>query len=240
MGPTAVSARREGGPTPEGGHPEVRVLIIDDHKLFAEAVGSVLASRGMTILGVATSGEEALAAIRRDPPDLVLVDLGLPDARGVEVGRRILDENPDIKVLALTGLKDPRAVGESIQAGFHGYLTKDTPIPRFVDSIEAALGGQVVIPHRLAGAAAGSKTAEERHAQLLADQLTQREVEVLELLVEARSSQAIARALSVSPNTVRTHVQNILSKLQAHSRLEAATFAVRFGIVKVRGQGPHA
>jgi DNA-binding NarL/FixJ family response regulator len=187
----------------------------------------------MDVTAVASTVEEGLAASRRDLPDVVLVDLGLPDGDGIALGRTIASELPDTKVIALTALNDPKAVGEALRAGFSGYLTKDTPLTQFVAMIEAAVAGQVVIPQRLAAVAVGARTSEERHASLLAEQLSPRERQVLSLLAEGASSEEIAGKLSVSPNTVRTHVQSILTKLQVHSRLEAATFAVRYGIVKV-------
>lgn len=101
---------------------------------------------------------------------------------------------------------------------------------QFVDSIKAAMSGQLVVPHRLAARAAGARSSEERDASLLAEQLTKRERDVLRMLVEGARSEAIAKRMSISPNTVRTHVQNILTKLQVHSRLEAAAFAVRHGL----------
>ena len=198
----------------------MRVLIIDDHKLFAEAIRSALGSDGlrMEILPVATSAKEGLAAAKSGSPDLVLVDLGLPDESGVE--------------LAVTALSDPQFLREAMKAGFHGFITKDTPMARFVDSIKAAMSGHVVVPHRLAARAAGARSTEERDAGLLAEQLTKRERDVLGMLVEGTRSEEIARRMSISPNTVRTHIQNILTKLQVHSRLEAAAFAVKHGLVR--------
>ncbi len=209
-----------------------RTLIVDDHTLFAEAIRPTLEGLGLIVIGVASSGREAMQAVRDQRPDLVLVDLGLPDQSGLVVGRMILEERPGTKVLALTALEDPHAVKEAIRAGFHGYLTKDTSVSQFADAITAALGGQVVVPHRLAPRATGARTPEEQNAAFLAEQLTRREREVLALLVEGASGHAIAERLRISPNTVRTHIQSILTKLQVHSRLEAVTFAVRHGIVE--------
>ncbi len=203
--------------------------------LFADAIRSTLESSGMDVVGVATTGEQGLEEVRRQRPDLVLVDLGLPDQSGLIVGRRIIEAHPDIKVIALTAIDAPRAVEEALRSGFHGYLTKDTPVSRFVSSIRAAVDGQVVIPHKLAPAVAGAKTSDEESAALLVEQLTHREREVLALLVEGANGEDIARRLVISPNTVRTHVQSILTKLQVHSRLEAATFAVRYGVVDAPG-----
>jgi len=211
----------------------MRVLIIDDHKLFAEAIRSALGSDGlrMEMLPVATSAKEGLAAVKSGKPDLVLVDVGLPDESGVELGRKILDAFPGSTVLAVTALSDPELLREVIKAGFHGFITKDTPMARFVDSIQAAMSGQIVVPQRLAARVAGAQSAEERDAGMLSAQLTPRERDVLATLVEGARSEEIARRLSISPNTVRTHIQNILTKLQVHSRLEAAAFAVRYGLV---------
>jgi len=138
---------------------------------------------------------------------------------------------PGTKVLAVTAMNDPKAVQKAVSLGFHGYLTKDTSMPRFVDSVKAAAAGQVVVPHRLVAGPGAEASEEERQAAMLADQLTPREVRVLALLVEGAGSPTISDRLSISPNTVRTHIQNILTKLQVHSRLQAAALATRHGIV---------
>ena len=225
-------AGRRGSQSPKRGV-TIRILIVDDHRLFADVISSVLEGHGMEILAVASTVEEGLASARRDHPDVVLVDLGL-DGNAISLGRTIVGELPETKVIALTAVNDPKIVGEALRTGFAGYLTKDTPLTQFVAMIEAAAGGQVVTNQRLAAAVVGARTAEERHASLLAEQLSPRERQVLTLLAEGANSEDIAGKLSVSPNTVRTHVQSILTKLQVHSRLEAATFAVRYGIVKVQ------
>jgi len=220
----------------EGTEP-VRVLIVDDHKLFAEAIQLTLTRHGMSVLPVATTGAEALDRIGRDQdPDVALIDIGLPDQSGLVVGRKILHEHPQVRVLALTALDDPWVVQEAIRSGFHGYLTKDTKVSQFVSSIHAVSQGQVVVPARLARAATGVRSEHERQADLLAKQLTPREREILELLTQGATGQEISRRLHITSNTVRTHVQSILAKLQVHSRLEAVAFAVRHGIVRVQRQ----
>jgi two-component system nitrate/nitrite response regulator NarL len=203
---------------------------VDDHRLFADAVRPTLEELAMDV-STATSGAEAIEAVTAEPYDLVLLDLGLPDEGGVSVGRKILEARPHTVLVAVTAIDDPRAVKEALDAGFRGYVTKDVRIQRFVAAIRAALEGEVVVPRRTATAVTGTRSAEERHAELLARQLTRREEEVLALLVEGARGEEIGRRLSISSHTVRTHVQSILTKLQVHSRLEAATFAVRHGIV---------
>jgi two-component system nitrate/nitrite response regulator NarL len=221
-----------GSITAPDGEATIRILIVEDHTMFADAIRLTLESHGMDVIAIASNEWEAMETVRREPLDLALVDLGLPGSDGIQVGERILEERPDAKVLAVTALRDARTVSQTLRAGFHGYLTKDIPLSQLVATIRAALGGQVVIPHHLARATAGARTPDEEHAALLREQLTGRELEVLALLVEGSSGEEIAERLSVSKNTVRTHVQNILTKLQVHSRLEAALFAVRHGIAK--------
>jgi len=207
--------------------------VVDDHALFTDAMLPVLRGMGMEVLGVARTGGEGLALARREQPDLVMIDLGLPDMTGIALGRAILDELPGTDVLALTGRTDAQAVKEAMAAGFRGYLTKHTPLPKFADRIRAALRGEMVVPSRMPPPRVITRTPEEESATLLAGQLTPREREVLSLLVEGIDNTEIARRLAVSANTVRTHVQSILTKLGVRSRLQAAAFAVRHQVVEV-------
>jgi two-component system nitrate/nitrite response regulator NarL len=212
------------------------VLIVDDHRLFAEAMTWAMERLGMRVV-LASNAQEALEATRRYGPSLVLLDIGLPGTRGLSVGKDILRLAPEAKVVAVTALNDPEAVREAIRLGFHGYITKDTPMERFAASINAAIGGQLVMPHHLARVVGEAPSDEARHASVLAAQLTARERDVLGMLVEGASSALIAQRLSISPNTVRSHIQSILPKLQVHSRLEAAAFAVRNGLAEPRRGG---
>lgn len=208
-----------------------RVLVVDDHRLFADVIGPVLNSEGLEVVDVVSTAADALGKVEENDLDLVVLDLGLPDMGGVSLGRKILEFHPDMKLLAVTAMNDPKVLREAINSGFHGYLTKDTSLGQFVSSVRAVLDGQVVMPRVMARAATGARTPEEESAEMLARQLTSRELDVLALLVEGLGGDAIAENLTVSPNTVRTHVQNILTKLGVHSRLEAAAFAVRHGLV---------
>jgi DNA-binding NarL/FixJ family response regulator len=214
----------------------VRVLVVDDHALFTDAILPVLGGmEEMEMLGVARSGREALELFRRERPDLIMLDLGLPDMNGIELGLLLLEERPDVRILALTGRRDAQAVKEAMAAGFTGYLTKDTPLPSFAERIRSALRGEVVVPQWLETPRVVTRTQGDVTAELLAGQLTPREREVLSLLVEGSDNAEIARRLAVSANTVRTHVQSILTKLGVRSRLQAAAFAVRHQVVEVGG-----
>lgn len=225
--PARSGSQGDQAPHRGGGERGGRVLIVEDHQLFAEALAPLLSENGWEVLEPASDGARALAAVRSVAPDIVLIDLVLPDMDGVELGRRILEIRPDTKVVALTALSQPRAVHHAIEAGFHGYLTKGAPLPQLIKVIGAVLDGQVVLPHGLLSPAPQRQSAEQHHAEIVGRLLTRREYMVLELLVEGSSTREMAHRLGVSPNTVRTHIQNVLSKLQVSSRLEAAAFAVR-------------
>jgi len=203
-------------------------MIVDDHTLFAEAIQMSLEDAGLDVVASVNTGTAAVAAARTTVPDVVVMDIGLPDQSGLAAGRSILDERPDAKLLALTALNDRATADEALRLGFRGYLTKDTPVEQFTSAIQAVMDGQLVLPYRLAHAARRSPD----NAAVLAEQLTARERQVLELLVQGAAGRMIATTLAINNNTVRTHIQSILTKLQVHSRLEAAAFAVRHRLVQ--------
>lgn len=208
-------------------------MIADDHMLFAEAVQAAIQGLGMSVTHIVTTGEGAITEVDRAVPDVIFMDIGLPDQSGLIAGRIILDRHPEAKIIALTALSDRSVVEEALRIGFVGYLTKDTPVARFVNAIRSAVDGHLVLPQRLSPTR--RRTQAEKDVALMASQLTPREREVLTLLVRGADGRRAAAALGISLNTVRTHVQSILTKLQVHSRLEAATFAVRHGIVDISG-----
>jgi len=223
----------------------IKTLIVDDHRLFAEAIRPSLEQLGMEV-ALAETGREALEMVANELFDIALVDLGLPDMQGIDVGARIVEMRPDTIVLALTAIDDHRFVTPVLEAGFRGYLTKDMRIAGLVSAIKAALEGQVVITGLSNGHANGNghgngnapRNGEHQHVTMIASSLTPREREVLALLAEGAHGGDIAREMSISVNTVRTHVQSILTKLQVHTRLEAATFAVRHNLVRTPAAEP--
>ena len=199
-----------------------RLLIVEDHLLFAEVLADLLRAEGVEVVGIATNGPDALSAARRERPDIVVVDLGLGDVDGFTVGRAILADQPSAIVVALTARRDPRALAEATASGFHSYMTKDIPLPRFVALLRGVLAGRSTAP-----------TVLRRPAHVAGDarfalrQLSSRERDVLELLREGLGTDAVAERLGVSRNTIRSHIQRILTKLQVHSRLEAVALTDR-------------
>lgn len=208
-----------------------RVLLVDDHMLFAEALRAELDQHALEVLPLATSGRVALEAARTASPDLAIIDIGLPDMDGLDLGSQLRVEHPHLRILIVTALSSAVALRRALDLGFNGYLTKDTSMERFVAALRAVLAGDIVIPATLSRQVTNTPTPEVRDATLKADQLTAREREVLHHLAQGLTSDAIASDLKVSRHTVRTHVQNILTKLQVSSRLEAAAFAIRYGLV---------
>ena len=151
----------------------INALIVDDHRLFAEAIMPSLEQLGMDVT-LATTGQEALDVVATSKIDLALVDLGLPDMKGIDVGAQIVDMQPEATVLALTAIDDQRFVAPVLQAGFSGYLTKGLRITGLVSAITAALEGQLVTPGLSTGSSGASRTRTQQHVELLASTLTPR------------------------------------------------------------------
>lgn len=179
---------------------------------------------------VAYNGSDGVAAAKRSKLDVALVDIGLPDRSGLSVGREIMDLDPETLVVALTAVKDAMIARHALQLGFAAYLPKDISLDVFAEGLREVLRGR-----RLDLSAAGMPSGWRRTRMRVwrGSDLTARELEVLSLLVRGCTGPTIASRLGISRNTVRTHIQSILTKLQVHSRLEAAAFAVEEGLVDV-------
>jgi two-component system nitrate/nitrite response regulator NarL len=206
--------------------PPERILIVDDHTLFGQALRSALERRGIEVLAVVGNGQDALGICREQRPSMALVDLGLPDMSGLALGSAIIRESPATKVIAVTGMRDQSTFQLALESGFHGYLTKDSRLRDVVESIEAVRQGRagpLPVLHT-----SGTLERQGVAAAVRATRLTPREREVLRLLAEGRRNDEIAKRLSIARNTVRTHVQSILLKLGVHSRLEAVALASRY------------
>ena len=216
----------------------MRVLIVVDHRMFADAIGSVLHDRGVEVVGVADTPADAIDTAYRTRPDVVLVDVDVPDGRGLAVGREIMRAEPSTRIIALTPRADAAMARQALAQGFRGCLTKDDDTRTLVTAIRAVADGETVVPPHLARRAVG-RWAHDREEEMLIDQLTPRELEVVRMIAAAASSEEIARRLSISVNTVRSHIQSIFTKLQVHSRLEAVAFAARHGLLSATMPRPY-
>ena len=234
----------ESGPHPQeaGGcsydaHLETRmngatVLVVDDNRLFADVVASALGRLGARVLGPVRTAAGAVVSATAEKPDVVLMDPHLPDGRAVDAGRTILEGRPTPSSWRSPRRSDRRLATEVVRAGFHGFVPKDARLPTVVEAIRGAMDGRSVMIRPVHTTPAPRRGGVS--PALLASELTRREREVLELLVAGLGSRAIADELGISLHTVRTHVKYILTKLQVHSRLEAAAFAVRHGLAEAR------
>ena len=210
----------------------VRVFVVDDDRLFREALAALLRAHELEVVGTAGSGESALAAIPAANPDVVLMDLQMPNLGGVETTRRLKELAPSARVLMLTISGAEEDVLEAMLAGAVGYLVKGTTPEGLVAGIRAAASGGALLSPGIAAKLLGRlRTAPRSELQGGAALLTDRELEVLELLARGKPNAEIARVLFLSPNTVRNHISNILSKLQISNRTEATAYAIRSGLV---------
>ena len=212
----------------------IRVLVVDDHDLFRTGLASLLAAQpDIEVVAQASGGRIAVRLAEELKPDVVLMDVRMPDLEGPEATREILRHDPSIRVLALTVVSDDADVTAVVEAGACGFLAKDTPIEGVVVAVRAAAQGVAWLSPRAAEVVLGRVRKngiepEPDPGQL--DQLSARELEVLRLIASGMENAEIARALGISPRTAKNHVSNILAKLGLPSRIQAAIYAVRRGL----------
>lgn len=212
----------------------MRILLVDDHALFRKGVEEQLAARErFKVVGQAKTGLEAIQAARELKPDVILMDIHMPDCDGLEATRRIQEEMPETKIVILTVADDDDCLFEAIKSGAQGYLLKNlepSQLYEYLDAIardEAPLSGPIAakILHEFQDQDSARKEDREQ------EPLTEREISVLELVVEGLTNKQIAARLHISKNTVKIHLKNILDKLHLENRTQAAVHAVRQGLV---------
>jgi len=217
----------------------VRLVICDDHRLLGEALAQVVQvdAELELISPPLTDPQEAVALCARVRPDVVLMDVEFEgDMTGIDATRLIKAASPETNVVVITGHQSERYLVEAVEAGASGFLTKTQAMEDLLGAVKAASRGESVIdPALLTGVLREVAKDREirRDAEVLLGQLTDREGEILNLLAEGLRNEDIAKRLVISPQTVQTHVRNMLSKLRVHSRLEAVAFAVRHGWLSV-------
>jgi two-component system, NarL family, nitrate/nitrite response regulator NarL len=225
---SADSAVRVGASaSPESpAEPSSRLVIVDRDRLCVETLRAVLPQYGMEVLPATPGRTESAATITLSRPDAVIIDL-VDRPEGLRLGETLLERDEGMTLLGLTPRPDQTALRESVRAGFRGCLTKMSSLSSFVAGVRMALAGRVVRPRRATSGPSRRYRSEAEHA---ASTLTVRERQVLALLVAGVDNGRIAVRMSISPNTVRTHIQSILAKLQVHTRLEAAVWAYQNGL----------
>ena len=213
----------------------IKVMVVDDHQLLTQSLLMVLGDEpDLEVVATAASVAEARLMARRHQPDVALMDYRLPDGLGTDAARQIRQENPETKVVMVTGFPDDAILVAAIEAGCSGYITKESAITEAISAVRAAHAGEALIsPPMLARLLPKLR----RDYRGVGSTLTEREREVLALLAKGSQNQAVADQLFLSVNTVRKHVQSILSKLGAHSKLEAVAIAAREGVIEL-GNNP--
>lgn len=211
----------------------MRVLIADDHGLFRDGLRSLLEARQIEVVGEAANGREAVELSRKLRPDIVLMDLTMPEMDGLSATRIICADLSDVKVVVLTASEEDADLFEAIKSGAQGFLPKDLEAERFFEHLTAVTRGEPALTPGLARKvlkefAHPSSTRSERAVE----ELTEREREVLELLVQGvTSNRDLAERLVVSENTIKYHLRNILDKLHVKNRAQVIAYAVRHGLV---------
>ena len=211
----------------------IRVLIVDDHPVVREGIGSMLKKEtDFKVVGEASNGLEAVEKARELSPDVVLMDLRMPEMDGVEAISRIKAEKPDIKFIILTTYSDDEYIFKGIAAGARAYLLKDAPRDELFKAIRMVSRGESLIQPVVASRVL-DKLAELSRKTPAGDTLSDREIEVLRLMAGGESNKDIADHLSITQSTVKTHITSIFQKLNVTTRTEAVTNALKKGIIQL-------
>ncbi|HYH35782.1 MAG TPA: response regulator transcription factor [Nocardioides sp.] len=209
----------------------IRVMVVDDHPMWRDAVERDLQASGFDVVGVAATGTEAIARFPAARPQVVVLDLQIPGPGGVEVTQRVLEHDPAARVLILSASGEQADVLAAVKAGATGYLVKSASRQELLEAVRRVAAGDTVFTPGLAGLVLGEfrRIADEPAVQP-GEQLTDRETEVLKMVAKGMSYKQIAERLVISHRTVQNHVQNTLRKLQMHNRVELTRWAIEQGL----------
>lgn len=205
----------------------MRVLLAEDHKIVRQGTRMFLESMGVEIVGEATTGTEAVKLARRLQPDVVLMDIHMPELTGVEATRRIRHDNADVRVLVLTAYDDPAYVHALLDAGADGYVLKTAEFAHLYRALQDVAVGRSAFDDEMIARAA----QHEESSPKMVEGLTDREIEILGLAARGLTNKEIGRQLFISDRTVQGHLQNIYQKLGVSSRTEAVTAGLSHGLI---------
>lgn len=210
----------------------VNVVVVDDHRVVRAGLVALLSRhREITIVGEAGNGAEAVRLARALKPDVVLMDIRMPEMNGVEATRQIRAESPTVEVLILTTYDDDELIWSGLEAGAKGYLLKDAPAEELISAIFQVAAGHSILPPNIAAKLVtrirhGGGSPERPSANL-----TERELDILRLIAQGSPNKEIAATLHISENTVKTHISNVLHKMDAKDRTEAVAKALTQGLI---------
>ena len=218
--------------TETGTERPIRVMVVDDHPMWRDAVERDLQDAGFDVVGVAADGHQAIARFPAARPDVVVLDLQIPGPNGVEVTANVLAHDPSARVLILSASGEQADVLAAVKAGATGYLVKSAQRPELLAAVRRVAAGDTVFTPGLAGLVLGEfrRIADGPPEAEKADPLTDRETEILKMVAKGMSYKQIAERLVISHRTVQNHVQNTLRKLQMHNRVQLTRYAIEQGL----------
>ena len=209
----------------------MKILLVDDHRMIRDGLRSILEKEGFELVGEAANGYEAIAAARESAPDVVIMDISMPELNGIDATRRLLAVAPTAKVIALSMNCDRRYVVAMFKAGAVGYVPKTAAADELVQAIRAVANDQKYLSPAIAGVVVDTMMGQTQAPQTAPDDpLTQRERQVLQLLAEGLSSKGIASSLGIAVTTVETHRRQIMAKLNLRTTAELTKYAIREGL----------
>lgn len=215
-----------------------KVLLVDDHRILRQGLKALLEHQSdLQVIGEAEDGREAMAMVQSLRPDIVLMDISMPNLNGIDATRRILETSPATKVIALTALSSSNLVRDILKAGAARYILKDSAVDDLIKAIQTVLAGRVFISPRVAANVVdglmNQQVGQVPEVPSVFNRLTPREREVLQLMAEGKATKEVARDLKVSVKTAETHRRAIMEKLDIHSVAELTKYAVREGLTSL-------
>lgn len=212
----------------------ITILLVDDHKILRQGLRTLLAREvDMEVVAEAEDGRDAVRLVRELSPQVVIMDVGMPDLNGIEATRQILQESPETKIIALSMHSDRRFVTNMIKAGAHGYLLKDSAFEELATAIRVVMARKTYLSHEIAHVVVKDYVKGGKDDPSVFSVLSPREREVLQLMAEGKTNRQIAETLNVSLKTVETHRQQIMNKLEIHNIVELTKYAIREGLASL-------
>ena len=213
---------------------KTRILLVDDHKILRDGICSLLKEYDdMEVVGEAADGRTAIRLVEELSPDVVIMDISMPDVNGIDATRKIISDRPKVKIIALSMHYDKQFISEIFKAGASGYLIKDSAFDELEHAVRVVMDGKTYINPQIASLVVESLVTQSTPSAQALSLLTQREREVLQLIAEGKSTKQIARDLNVSTKTVESHRRQVMAKLNIRNVAELTKYAIREGLTSV-------